>query len=36
MSDYIKREDVVNKLADECVFDARSEYEGTFTKSRFH
>lgn len=35
MSDYIKREDAINKLADEYVFDARSEYEGTFTRADF-
>lgn len=35
MSEYIKREDAINKLADEYVFDARSEYEGTFTRADF-
>ena len=35
MSEYIKREDAINKLADEYVFDARSAYEGTFTRADF-
>lgn len=35
MSEYIKKEDAINKLADEYVFDARSEYEGTFTRADF-
>ena len=35
MSDYIKREDAINAVADMFVFEAEGEYCGTFTRADF-